>query len=346
VPPAGDGRAGCGRSPLRSAWQLVANGIQPSQYEGSMSNGRTEIYEAEGYEIRVLGGARDGFHDLYHAFLRLSWWGALATIAVAYLACNATFALVYLFMGGVANARPGSFLDAFFFSVQTMGTIGYGTLEPSSVGANLVVVIESAVSIVFFALATGLVFARFSQTRARVAFSERVAVTPVDNVPTLMMRVGNQRRRNNIVDARFHLTLMRTTRTAEGVTIYRTVDLALVRERAPALARSWMVLHRIEPGSPLAGETPESLAAAEAELTLAVSGIDDTSLQPVHARHTWTAPSLVFGARLADVISESGNAMVLDLRRFHELEPTRPTPSFPYAARLEREQAGRDSVGR
>ncbi len=300
-----------------------------------MREPRPEVYQGEGYQIRVIGGSRGGWRDVYHWFLSTPWWAALGVIAAAYLVLNALFAVLYLLVGGIANAAPGSFLDAFFFSVQTMGTIGYGTMEPVTRAANALVVAESVTGLFVIALATGLVFARFSQTRARVAFSSRMAVTPIDNVPHLMIRVGNERRRNNIVDATFRLTVMRTTRTAEGMTIYRTMDLPLVRERAPALQRSWMVLHRIDPGSPLAGETPDSLVASDAELTLAVAGIDDTSLQPVHARHTWLAQSVVFGARLADVVSETPEGLTLDLRHFHELVPTAPTPAFPYQAGAE-----------
>lgn len=300
-----------------------------------MREPRPEVYRREGYEIRVIGGKGDGWRDLYHALLRIPWWGTLAVIVLGYLGLNAAFAVLYLLVGGIANAAPGSFADAFFFSIQTMGTIGYGSMIPVTRAANELVVAESVAGLMVVAVATGLVFARFSQTRARVAFSSRVAITLIDGVPNLMIRVGNERRRNNIVDTRFRLTVMRTTRTDEGVTIYRTRDLPLVRERAPALQRSWMVLHRIEPGSPLAGETPESLAVSEAELTLAVAGIDDTSLQPIHASHTWVAQSVIFGARLADVISETPEGgLVLDLRRFHELVPTVPGPGFPYRAEL------------
>jgi inward rectifier potassium channel len=297
-----------------------------------MRQPRAEVYRGGGYEIRIIGGRQDGWRDLYHALLRIPWWGALAVIVLTYLALNALFAGLYLVVGGIANAAPGSFLDAFFFSIQTMGTIGYGTMFPTTRGANALVVAESVVGLMVVALATGLAYARFSQTRARVAFSRQVAVTPMDGVPHLVIRVGNERRRNNIVDAIFRLSVMRTTRTAEGTTIYRTTDLPLVRERAPALARSWMVLHRIDPGTPLWGETPESLAASDAELTLSVSGIDDTSLQSIHARHTWLAPMVVFGARLADVMSETPEGLLLDLRRFHDLEPTPPAPGFPHQA--------------
>jgi len=291
---------------------------------------RAEVYRAEGYEIRVVGGPPPGLRDLYHSLLRVSWWAALAVIVGAYLALNALFAVFYLALGGVANAAPGSFADAFFFSVQTMGTIGYGSMYPVTRLANGVVVAESVSGLLFTALATGLVFVRFSQSRARVVFSSRVAMGPMDGTPTLMIRVGNARI-DRIVGASFRLTLVRSTRTKEGVAVYRNEDLPLVRERADALARSWMVIHRVAPGSPLLGETPESLAASDAELTLSVTGTDETSMQPAHAQHTWLHRSIVWGARLADVLSETPEGdMLLDLRRFHEVVPTEPTPEFPY----------------
>lgn len=292
---------------------------------------RTEIFHAEGYEIHVVGVPPAGLRDAYHWFLRIPWWAALAVIMGGYLVLNALFAAVYLVAGGIANAS-GSFLDAFFFSVQTMGTIGYGSMYPTTLAANVVVVAESVTGLVVIALATGLVFGRFSQTRARVVFSARAAIGPMDGIPTLMMRLGNERR-GRIVDASFRLTMTRTSPTREGVAMYRTLDLPLVRDRAPALSRSWTVIHPLAGGSPLSGESPESLAAADAEVTLAVTGTDETSHQPVHAQHTWLHRSIVWGARLADVLSETpeGN-VVLDLRPFHDITPTAPTAEFPYVA--------------
>lgn len=299
---------------------------------------RREVVHNDAYDVHVLGAPRPGLRDLYHALLRIPWWGTTAVIVGGYLFLNAVFALLYLAVGGVGNARPGSFADAFFFSVQTMGTIGYGAMAPTTTAANVIVVAESVVGLLATALATGLVFVRFSLTRARVVFSRRIAIGPIDRVPTLMIRIGNERR-SLIFDAVFRMTLTRTTHTAEGVLWYRTVDLPLVRDRATTLARSWTALHRIEPGSPLHGETPESLAASDAEIWIAVSGTDDTSLQPVHASRVWPHESIVWGARLADIISEPDpTTMVLDIAGFHELTPTDPTAGFPYSASKEKGQ--------
>lgn len=282
---------------------------------------RPEVVRTKEYEVHIINGARPGTRDLYHGMLTLPWWAAAGAVTVAYLALNALFALGYLATGGLANAQEGSFADAFFFSVQTMGTIGYGAMAPASRAANVLVVLESIVGLAFTALATGLVFVRFSLQRARILFCKTACVSPMDGVPTLALRVGNERR-SRIVNAEFRLTLTRTTTTAEGVTMFRTEDLPLVRDRATALSRAWNVMHRIAPGSPLHGATAESLSTEEAELTLLVSGIDDTSLQPVHAIQTWMASDVAFGHRLADIVSSLPNGNVLvDLAKFHDVVP-------------------------
>lgn len=283
---------------------------------------RREVLRSNGFEVHVLGGRRPGAHDLYHQMLTIPWWGAAAVLASIYLVLNAIFAELYLLAGGLTNAQPGSFADAFYFSVQTMGTIGYGAIAPSGHPANTLVVVESMVGLGFTAVATGLVFVRFSLQRAQVLFSQRACIGPIDRVPTLSVRVGNERR-NRIVDATFRLSLTRTVLTDEGVVMYRAVDLPLVRDRAMALSRAWNVMHRITPGSPLDGVDAEGLVAAEAELTLLVAGIDETTMQPVHAMHLWNASDVAFDHRLADVIDERPDGvMVIDLSRFHDVVPS------------------------
>jgi inward rectifier potassium channel len=211
-----------------------------------------------------------------------------------------------------------------------MGTIGYGALYPGSVGANTLVVAEAITGLTITALATGLVFAKFSRPTARFVFSREVAISPINGVPTLMFRLGNERG-NQIVDAQIRLVMVRTEHTAEGATFYRMLDLRPTRERALSLSRSWSVLHTIDRDSPLAGDTPASLLATEVELQVMVVGLDDTSMQPIHASHRYFARQILWGARHADVLSETedGN-LLLDLRKFHDVQPTPATPDFPY----------------
>ena len=282
------------------------------------------------YEIRVVGDRPTPLRDFYHALLRLPWWATIAAISGAFLVTNALFAVGYEMVGGVSHATPSSFRDAFFFSVQTMGTIGYGAMFPESTAANVLVVGESIVSLLLTAMSTGLVFAKFSRSTARFVFSRRAVISPVNGVPTLVFRLGNQRG-NQIVNAEIRLVLVRTEHTSEGETFYRMLDLKPSRERALSLSRSWNVLHPIDASSPLAGETPATVVEKEVELNVMVVGIDDTSMQTVHAAHRYFAKDIVWGARLADVLTETPDGhLLLDLRRFHDVEPTAPAPGFPY----------------
>jgi len=283
------------------------------------------------YEIRIIGARATPLRDFYHALLRISWRATFALLALIFLAANALFALGYLVTGGIAHARPGSFLDAFFFSVQTMGTIGYGNMHPETQAANILVVGQAIVGLTLTALATGLIFAKFSRPTARMVFTREAVISPVNGVPTLMIRLGNARR-NRIVDATIRATIVRTEHTHEGKTFYRMMDLKLARSRALSLSRSWSVLHPIDDDSPLKGATPETLIRDEAELQVLVVGVDDISMQPIHATYQYYAHQILWGARHADVLSEAEDgALELDLRKFHEVESTPATPDFPYS---------------
>jgi inward rectifier potassium channel len=283
-------------------------------------------------EVVVLGAPRTTLRDFYHLFLRARWSVALGAIVGVYLALNMLFALAYLTSGGIGNARPGSLFDAFCFSVQTIGTIGYGAMYPINRAANLIVIAESVTSLVVTALATGLVFAKFSRSNARVAFANHPVIGPMDGVPTLMLRVGNERG-NQILEATIRVALMRTERLKEGTTFYRMYDLRLARERSPAMSRSWTVLHTVTEDSPLWGATPESLEFDDVELLVTVVGVDDTSLQPVHARKRYTSGDIVWGARHADILHEDPlGTLVIDLTKFHEVVPTLPIEGFSYPA--------------
>ena len=286
---------------------------------------------APSYQIQVVGHEEDGwFRDQYHRYLRLSWPAAIGRIVTLYFLVNAAFAAAYLVVGGVEGARAGSFFDAFSFSAQTLGTIGYGAMYPRSHAAQAVAIVESVAGLLATALATGLVFAKFSQPTGRIAFAHHAAIGPVDGVPTLMFRVGNERG-NTIVAATVRVEIVRTVKTLEGVTFYRLEDLPLRRDRSSAMNRSWTVMHPIDGLSPLRDATPESLARDEVEFMVTLVGTDDTSYQPVHARRSYEHSALAWGARHADVLSETdAGDLVLDVRRFHDLVPTDAIEGFPY----------------
>jgi inward rectifier potassium channel len=282
------------------------------------------------YTIQVLGDRRAPLRDFYHFLLRRPWSVTIGLISAAFLVANTIFAFGYLLTGGIGHARPGSFLDSFFFSVETMATIGYGALYPESTAANVLMVAESITSLTLTALATGLVFAKFSRSTARIIFSREMTVSPVDGVPTLMFRISNQRG-NRIVDVQLRAVIVRKQIHSEGHTFYPMVDLHLTREHALSLSRSWSVMHIIDSSSPLFGRTPEMVAEEESELGVMVVGLDETTMQPIHASHQYSARQILWGARHSDIISEAENGdLVLDMDKFHDTEPTAPTAEFPY----------------
>jgi inward rectifier potassium channel len=281
----------------------------------------------------VLGAPRAPFRDFHFRFLRAPWWLAISAIVIAFLLLNALYALLYLWAGGIKHARPGSFSDAFYFSVQTMGTIGYGDMYPVSPAANTLVVSEAVAGLIVSALVTGLVFSKFSQLRPRVAFTKTITIAPMDGVPSMMFRLGNERG-NQIVEAVLHVCVIRTLHTREGMTFYKMIDLPLVRERSQTFTRSWTAIHSITAESPLHGISEEEMRKEELEFVVTVVGTDDTSLQPVHARQHYTHRDVVWGARHADILSERADGtLVLDLTKFHDTVPTRATADFPYGLR-------------
>jgi len=281
------------------------------------------VVEPSGRINIVRTGLRNGFFgDLYHFLLVSSWPRLVTLLATAYIVANALFAGAYLLEGhGLEHAEAGSFSDAFFFSVQTMATIGYGYITPRTLFANLLVTVEALVGLLGLAVVTGLVFAKFSRPTARVLFSRVAVVTPRDGVPSLMFRMANQRG-NQIVEARIHVVLALTEATAEGEVIRRLFDLEMARAQNALFALSWTAIHPITAGSPLYRATQASLAAEEAEVIVSLTGLDESFAQTVHARHSYTADEIIWGARFVDILSRlpDGRRMV-DYTHFHDVVP-------------------------
>jgi inward rectifier potassium channel len=271
--------------------------------------------------ITIRGLRRRTWTDLYHQLLTLSWGRFLGLWIIIYAAANLVFAtLFWLDRGGLNGARPGSFEDAFYFSVQTLGTIGYGVISPKSHFANALVAVESFFSFGISALSTGLIFARVSRPTARVIFSRHAVVTPVNGVPTLMFRAANERQ-NQVLEAEVSVTLARNMTTQEGVTYYAFQPLALARARSPFFALSWSVMHPIDSSSPLFGQTLESLIADKAEIVVVLAGVDETLAQRIHARHSYLPHEIVWDRRFADIILKTGDGRaVMEFGRFHDLE--------------------------
>jgi inward rectifier potassium channel len=273
-----------------------------------------------GGDILKFGVPRRPLADLYHFLLTSPWWVLFALILVTYFTANALFAGVYLLDGGIENARPGSYSDAYFFSVQTMATIGYGKMVPTSTTSNVVVSLEALFGLVTLALATGLMFAKFSVPRARVLFSRVVVVGTRDGKRSLMLRLANERA-SGLVEAQLHLFLLRDETTLEGESVRRFHTLALTRSSTAVFALSWTAIHPIDAGSALLGETRESLIANNALLVASVIGLEEATGQTVHARHTWSAQDVLVDYRFKDIFATRPDGRrTVDYALFHEVE--------------------------
>ena len=273
---------------------------------------------------RIRGAPTGAFEDLYHFLVTSSWPALIGLIAAAFTIANLLFAGGYYLDGGIENARTGSFADMFFFSVQTMATIGYGKMEPVTLFSNILVSIEALTGLLALALMTGLVFSKFSRPTARVRFTRYVVIGPRDGVNSLMIRAANLRA-NRIVEAEIHVVLARQEVSAEGDTIRRLYDLPMTRSRSAMFALSWTAVHQIVEGSPLFGQTRESMANCAAEIIVSIIGLDETFSQTVHARHTFVLDEIVWGARFADVlVLHPDGSRSVDYARFDEIEMLTP----------------------
>lgn len=206
-----------------------------------------------------IGLPRYDWHDIYHLTLTLTWPVFLAVISTIFLGVNALFAFAYLRdFNGIANARPGSFGDAFFFSVETMATVGYGDMSPKSLYSHIISTAEIMTGMLGFSIATGLMFARFSRPRSRILFSDVAVIHPFNGVPTFMIRIANERH-DLVVEPHVRMSLALNEATQEGDNFLRFHDLRLVRDRTPILALSWTVMHVIGEFSPFYGQSAETL---------------------------------------------------------------------------------------
>lgn len=275
-----------------------------------------------------LGAKVARWRDPYHLLLTMSWVQYFILTFISFVAANALFAFLYLLGGdGIANAQPGSFPDAFFFSVQTMASIGYGAMYPTTTWANVVVTIEALTGLLGLAMATGLMFARFARPTARVLFSKNAVITVQDGLPTLMLRAANQRH-NQVIEAHVQMTLVRNVTTPEGEFMRRFYDMALVRSQTPVFVLTWTVMHPIDSDSPLYGLTSEDLAEIEAEVVVTLTGLDETFAQTIHARYSYIASEIQWNMRFIDILSRLPNGQrAVDYRRFHEIRPMDKTKS-------------------
>ncbi|MDB4959254.1 MAG: channel, inward rectifier [Myxococcales bacterium] len=281
------------------------------------ARGRTVI-ERRGTRRSSLG------YDAYHFLRTTSWTQIMLLFAALFLISNLVFASI-LYFGRAEILNAHGFLDDFWFSVQTIATIGYGYLAPMDGLANTVVTIESFFSIMLTALITGIFFSRFSTPSARIVFSKVAIITDHDGQRVLLLRMANERS-TAIVEATVHLYLTRDEKLVNGEPMRRVYDLPLKRTTSPVFALSFLVIHPIEPGSPLYGATPETIIATGTNIVATFTGIDDQLAATVHSRYLWSTGDIIFDRRFVDLFKrDQDGKRYLDLAPIHDTEPLPPS---------------------
>lgn len=309
----------------------VLEGVAPAGDEpkdlgfGSVVGGANErrLIERDGQ----FTARREGFSPLsylngYHAMLTMSWPRFLGILALVYLGLNAVFAVLYLLCGpdalaGLGSERMGGvFLRAFFFSIETFATIGYGAVYPVGAAANWLVTIQSIISILAIALLTGLVFARFARPTAALMFSEVAVVAPYQGRTGFMFRITNARS-NQLME--LEAKVLFTHLDGMG---RRYTQLKLERTKVVFFPLSWTIVHPIDEDSPLWGMTHDDIVENEAEFLILMSGIDETFAQVVHARSSYKPEEIAFGRKFANMYNPIGadGTISIDIRRLSEVE--------------------------
>jgi len=277
-----------------------------------------------------IGASHYDFSDPYHLALTMRWPAFVVAVFAFYGLITSIFAALYLAQPGcVANARPGSLADSFFFSIETLATVGYGEMAPATLYGHWVSSAEIVSGMAFTAIMTGLVFVRFSKPKAKIVYAENAVITRHNGRPTLMVRIGNGRT-SLLTDLEVRLDALLHRTTEEGRRYRGVHELRLNRTAIPIFPLTHTLMHEIDAQSPLAGLDADTLAASDAWLVLSLEARDPGLAATVYDQRMYPASRIKFAMRYCDTISDEGDGhVVMDLRRISLIEPDHPPPDPP-----------------
>ena len=273
-------------------------------------------------DVTKVGVSRFDLRDPYHLALTATWPAFTISVLALYAAINILFATLYAAIpGSIGNARPGSILDGFFFSMETLATVGYGQMYPATTYGHLVSVAEIMAGMAFTAITTGLIFVRFSRPHAKILFADHAVITPYNGMPTLMVRIANGQM-SMMTNLTVRLSALIGEHSTEGHSIRRVNDLVLERSNIPMFALTMTMMHRIDENSPLYGHTTQSLQDGHVRLFVSVEARDSAINSTVHDLKDYRSPNIRFGMKYVDAVSVDPNGRTMaDLTRISMIEP-------------------------
>jgi inward rectifier potassium channel len=270
-------------------------------------------------------------YNAYHTLLALTIPRLIAVLCVGYLITNVVFASLYWLCGagaleGAKHTPLGRFEDCVFFSVQTLATIGYGRLVPVTRAANVLVAFEALVGLLGFAIVSGLLFARFTRPTAKISFSANALIAPYEGGWAFMFRLVNLRN-HDLTDVHAVVSYARWETALDGERSREFDQLTLERESISFMPLHWVIVHPIDARSPMRGLTPDGFAAAAPEIVCLITADDETFAQTVHARTSYAAEDVVWGARFADMYIADADHVAIDMARLHDFARVEPPPA-------------------
>jgi len=277
------------------------------------------------FEFVKLNAKKFDWRDTYHLILTLSWPGFAGVVFGVYLLINLVFAALYMLEAhAVSEMSPGSFSDAFFFSVETLATVGYGHMYPETLYGHLITMLEIMVGLFGLAVITGLIFVRFSRPTARMHFSKVAVIAPLDGVPHFMIRVANLRHQA-MVEPEFRVILLRNVITAEGEEMRRFSTLKLQFDHLISFPAVLTIRHRIDEKSPLFGLTPEDFQRLDVRIQASIVGVDTVIVAPVQSFGDYNYEQIEWNRRFVEIYhqNEEGDWTV-DYARIDETEDVAP----------------------
>ncbi|MCB9034813.1 MAG: potassium transporter [Chitinophagales bacterium] len=290
------------------------------------TNNRVRMIRADGsFNVRRKGQSFGAWFNIFHRLTTMKALPFIAIVAFTYFIVNLLFAMIYYiigteFLNGIQSQTNyiHPFWSAFFFSSQTLTTVGYGHISPIGMITNGVAAVESLLGLMMFAIITGLLYGRFSRPTPKIKFSNNIIIAPYLDINGLMFRLINERN-NQLINVKADVSLSRNEVDSNGKTSRKYYNLSLERELIKFFATSWTVVHPITEDSPLYQATPKSIAESDTEILIAIEGINDTYADPVHVRMSYLYKEFLWSKKFVPILSDEDNTYIVDINKIDDM---------------------------